>query len=478
MAAKGIGYNPLLTNTYQTNNQNNNWYDNITSSRYNNYNNYDGAQEYDADYGKSFAGIGRFDPRNFMRPSNLTQDMGASNYQAPPPENVNRPLLDTYQRSPHEGFEEMEFDETVQQPKKKNFLRRILDNTIIGKIGEKFKRSEAKQAEIDAFNQTGMFGNYEGKMWDDQSGLGKISLRDPVTGAVLVRNKNVDSMFGSDTIEEMAEKKNAWIKNRILKNKPISKVLQEYAKNQGFYSKPEGDQVTTGGRWGTTDTSGWDSPGYTTRGGFTGKKDTTSGEVRGHHGGPDKQGGNWGNAPGTKGGWGPGAKDGGRIGYQDGELVGQETDFIQGPQGGEEFQETVVEGEEQPSREQLEALAMEIFQLPLEELDDEQLLVVYQEAMQGQPMEEAVQEEDVQFAANGGRMGYLFGGDIEQQTDFLEGPQEDLMASDTMMESSEDLYRKAIQEGTFDGTFEEFLEELDRMRNKFTSVEGGLASIL
>ena len=99
------------------------------------------------------------------------------------------------------------------------------------------------------------------------------------------------------------------------------------------------------------------------------------------------------------------AADGGRAGYQGGELVEQETDLIEGPQGGEEFQETVVEGQEQPSREQLEALAIEIFQLPLEELDDEQLLVVYQEAMQGQPMEEAVQEEDVQFAANGGVMG-------------------------------------------------------------------------
>jgi len=95
---------------------------------------------------------------------------------------------------------------------------------------------------------------------------------------------------------------------------------------------------------------------------------------------------------------------GGRAGYQGGELVGQETDFIQGPQGTNEFQETVVEGQEQPSREQLEALAMEIFQLPLEELDDQQLLVVYQEAMQGQPMEESVQEEDVQFAAKGGRI--------------------------------------------------------------------------
>ena len=102
--------------------------------------------------------------------------------------------------------------------------------------------------------------------------------------------------------------------------------------------------------------------------------------------------------------------DGGRAGYQGGELVEQQTDLIEGPQGNEEFQETVVEGQEQPSQEQLEALAMEIFQLPLEELDDQQLLVVYQEAMQGQPMEEAVQEEDVQFAAQGGRMGYQYGG--------------------------------------------------------------------
>ena len=99
------------------------------------------------------------------------------------------------------------------------------------------------------------------------------------------------------------------------------------------------------------------------------------------------------------------AANGGRARYENGEMVEQQTDLIEGPQGGEEFQETVVEGQEQPSREQLEALSMEIFQLPLEELDDEQLVVVYQEAMQGQPMEEAIQEEDVQFAANGGVMG-------------------------------------------------------------------------
>ena len=119
--------------------------------------------------------------------------------------------------------------------------------------------------------------------------------------------------------------------------------------------------------------------------------------------------GNWGAAPGTPGAWSPGARDGGRIGYAFAGPVGveQQTDFIEGPEGGEEFQETVVEGQQQPSREQLEALAMKIFQLPLEELDEQQLVVVYQEAMQGQPMQESVQEEDVQFAANGGLAGLL-----------------------------------------------------------------------
>jgi len=105
------------------------------------------------------------------------------------------------------------------------------------------------------------------------------------------------------------------------------------------------------------------------------------------------------------GGWG--LAQGGRAGYAFGDRVEQETDFIEGPQGTDEFQETVVEGQEQPSREQLEALAIEIFQTPLDDLDEQQLLVVYQEAMQGQPMEEAFQEEDVQFAANGGLAGLL-----------------------------------------------------------------------
>ena len=56
---------------------------------------------------------------------------------------------------------------------------------------------------------------------------------------------------------------------------------------------------------------------------------------------------------------------------------------------------------------------MDIFQLRLEELDEEQLMVVYQAAMEQQPEEVAMQEEDIQFdpqmaqpqmAAEGGLM--------------------------------------------------------------------------
>jgi len=76
------------------------------------------------------------------------------------------------------------------------------------------------------------------------------------------------------------------------------------------------------------------------------------------------------------------------------------------------MEENVEEVTGEPTREQLEALAMEIFQLRLEELDEEQLMVVYQAAMEQQPREEMMQEDiefnpqmsQPQMAAEGGLM--------------------------------------------------------------------------
>jgi len=108
--------------------------------------------------------------------------------------------------------------------------------------------------------------------------------------------------------------------------------------------------------------------------------------------------------------------------FQGGELVEDASMVEETPTG--MMEENVEEVQGEPTREQLEALAMEIFQLRLEELDEEQLMIVYQAAMEQQPEEVAMQEEDIQFdpqmggpqmggpamAAQGGRIGADEGG--------------------------------------------------------------------
>ena len=98
-------------------------------------------------------------------------------------------------------------------------------------------------------------------------------------------------------------------------------------------------------------------------------------------------------------------------GFANGELVTDASMVEETPTG--MMEENVEEVQGEPTREQLEALAMEIFQLRLEELDEEQLMVVYQAAMEQQPEAMAMQEEDIQFdpqmaqpqmAADGGLM--------------------------------------------------------------------------
>jgi len=86
---------------------------------------------------------------------------------------------------------------------------------------------------------------------------------------------------------------------------------------------------------------------------------------------------------------------GGRIGYQGGELVEDESMMEATPAG--MMEENIEEVQGEPSREQLEGIALEIFRLPLEELSEQQLMVVYQAAMEQEPS-----EEEVQFAAQEG----------------------------------------------------------------------------
>ena len=86
-----------------------------------------------------------------------------------------------------------------------------------------------------------------------------------------------------------------------------------------------------------------------------------------------------------------GNAQGGRIGYENGELVTDESMVEATPAG--MMEENVEEVQGEPTREQMELLAKEIFNLRLEELDEEQLMVVYQAAMEQEPQEEMMQEE-------------------------------------------------------------------------------------
>ena len=96
--------------------------------------------------------------------------------------------------------------------------------------------------------------------------------------------KNLVSMFGTNDYDQMLADKKAWFEKRgkgKRGEKNYLKILDEIAA-RAAEKKAKTKTQTTGRR----DTSGWGraDQGYTTRGGFTGKTDPTSGGVRGHHG--------------------------------------------------------------------------------------------------------------------------------------------------------------------------------------------------
>ena len=291
----------------------------------------------------------------------------------------------------------------------------LLDNTIMGKIAAGFNPTNRR-----AFNFSPMLegqldfatgGEDEGGLGWGVDDIGRFT-SGPLTGQASMsafgRNNPLASLRARK--QKIATRKidqTAWSLN---KQKEIQAAIDKLEADQRKDYKGTRGGDTGSGAFSTFDNTTKDY-GPHSKGGGQGNQG--SGGFSGSGAGTGAQGPAGGQS--SQGNYGGGRRDGpsgrkaygGRIGYQGGELVEQETDLIQGPQGTNEFQETVVEGQAQPSREQLEALAMEIFQLPLEELDDQQLLVVYQEAMQAQPMDEAVQEEDVQFAAQGGLAGLL-----------------------------------------------------------------------
>jgi len=280
-------------------------------------------------------------------------------------------------------------------------------------LGDKFKRPDAKQAAYDAITggqalgtgqwTRGMYGGNEYDLYKSPSGL---KVGSEIIGRGPGFEKNFDSMFGSKSLEEMEQKKLDWAMNRVNRGKAISTRLRDILTARGMLGDTRG--VTT------------DAPEFITRGDPRGPVTTGGGgtfdpvlDQRGRRVPGSREGPSWRGATeareqvsrdtgGARGqvagpGFGRGSywAEGGRVGYQGGELVEDESMMEAAPGG--MMEENIEEVQGEPSREQLEAIAFEIFQLPLEQLNEQQLEVVYQAAMEQEPS-----EEEVQFAAQEG----------------------------------------------------------------------------
>ena len=272
-----------------------------------------------------------------------------------------------------------------------------------------------KQAEVAAIqgsaDQYG-WGNLpgtglQGNIWPGQGG-NKVYVRAPDV-TMIVRDKNLQSGFGSKTIGEMVQKKEDWMQGQFEKygdewdddaHKGLSTKLYNYAKKKGLIDQWKG--LTPDTTIGTGDKPGI-GPGV----------DTPKGPADTYLGPPTtdwKPSGSYGAKPGTTGSWSPGGtttggyqqkegshhfNQGGRIGYANGELVEDQYMAEATPAG--MMEENIEEVQGEPTREQLEVIALEIFRLPLEQLSKPQLEVVFRAAMEQEPS-----EEEVQFAAQEG----------------------------------------------------------------------------
>ena len=132
------------------------------------------------------------------------------------------------QRNIHEGFGTADLTSTFEPPERTGFLSGITGPVMGGLkwLGEKFKRPEAKQRFYDEVMQgrsiepwqTGMYKGNEYGLYNSPSGL-KVS--SDIIGWGEGREKNLDSMFGSSSIEEMEQKKLEWALDRIKKGKSV-----------------------------------------------------------------------------------------------------------------------------------------------------------------------------------------------------------------------------------------------------------------
>ena len=164
---------------------------------------------------------------------------------------------------PHTGFEEMEFDETVQAPEKKGFTFPSIWGGVKGGLewlGDKFKRSPENQAFYESVTggrslpvggfTKGDYGGKEYEIYNSPSGL-KVGSDIIGWGEGYEKNMPGSSFFGSKSIEEMENKKLDWALARYNKmgRKGLGRrIYNELVKSGRIDNQPraDGDQITTG----------------------------------------------------------------------------------------------------------------------------------------------------------------------------------------------------------------------------------------
>ena len=121
---------------------------------------------------------------------------------------------------------------------------------IMRAIGDKFQRPEAKQRFYDEVMQgrsiepwqTGTYKGNQYGLYQSPSGL-KVS--SDIIGWGEGYEKNLDSMFGSKSIEEMEDKKIEWAMKRLDAGKRISQRLRNALTDRGYLGGDQrGDQRT------------------------------------------------------------------------------------------------------------------------------------------------------------------------------------------------------------------------------------------
>jgi hypothetical protein len=317
-----------------------------------------------------------------------------------PPTDLNRPILDAYQRSPHRGFgdvttppymfQDMTVDEEripgrVQEelPTKQGFnLPNFGLTGILQGLGDKFKRSPENQAAYEAITASQGdkgWGTYKGNPYQLRDGKIYSDL-DPY-------GSHADSFFGSKSIEARDQKKIDWALDRLDKfkddedNLGISKRLFDVLVNRGIIDESGTRVITPSAVDEVIDkTTTWTpdaGTGDRIQSTYTGPQTydySPSQAARTEH---------YTERPGTQGGYidpgkdsyGPWKAEGGRAGYRDGELVDEDIN-IAGP--GFDFNENIEMASAPDPMAELEAFSLQIFKKSFDKLNDEERDILFE----------------------------------------------------------------------------------------------------